>query len=312
MRGLQLVPQGTKIDFIGKRLLAYGFAVLVILVSLTSLFTKGLNLGIDFRGGLLLEVRMPEKPDLGALRQTMGDLNLGDVKLQEFGEKTDVMIRVERQPGGEEAQVAAREKIKQALGSDVEYRRLESVGPKVSQDLIKNGLWAFGFAIVGMLVYIWFRFEWQFGLCGILALIHDSFAVLGFYSLSGLEFNETAFAAILTTVGYSINDSVVIYDRIRENLRRYKKTPLGDVLNLSVNETLSRTVLTSGTTIFALWVLYWLGGGVIEAFSLPILIGVSIGTFSSIYLSSSLLMNFDLRKHFQKKEEEDAQIRNSS
>lgn len=312
MRGLQLVPQGTKINFIGSRMIAYGLAIIITIVSAVSLFTKGLNLGIDFRGGLLLEVRMSEKPDLASLRQTLGALDLGDVKLQEFGEKTDVMIRVERQPGGEEAQVAAREKIKQALGSNVEYRRVESVGPKVSQDLIKNGVWAFAFAIVGMLVYIWFRFEWQFGLCGIIALIHDSVAVLGFYSLSGLEFNETAFAAILTTVGYSINDSVVIYDRIRENLRKYKKTPLEGVLNLSVNETLSRTVLTSGTTIFALWVLYWLGGGVIEAFSLPILVGVSVGTLSSIYLSSSLLMNFDLRKHFQKKEEEDAMIRNSS
>ncbi len=187
-----------------------------------------------------------------------------------------------------------------------------SVGPKVSEDLVQNGLWAFLFAIIGMLVYIWFRFEWQFGLCGIIALVHDSIAVIGFYSLSGLEFNETAFAAILTTVGYSINDSVVIYDRIRENLRKYKKTAMPEVLNLSVNETLSRTLLTSGTTIFALWVLYWLGGGVIEAFSLPILVGVVIGTLSSIFLSVSLLLNFDLRKHLQKKEDENIRIKNSS
>ena len=312
MRGLQLVPQGTKIDFIGRRWIAYIVTLLVIGISVVSLSTRGLNLGIDFRGGTLLEIRTQDKPDLAKLRDTLRNLGLGDVKLQEFGDENDVMIRVERQPGGDTAQGAVQQKIRETLGESVEYRRIESVGPKVSEDLIKNGFWAFGFAIIGMLCYIWLRFEWQFGLCGILALIHDSVAVLGFYSLSGLEFNETAFAAILTTVGYSINDSVVIFDRIRENLRKYKKTLLGDVLNLSINETLSRTVLTSGTTIFALWALYWLGGGVIEAFSLPILVGVVVGTMSSIYLSSSLLMNFDLRKHLQKKEDEEALIKNSS
>lgn len=312
MRGLQVVPYGTKIDFIAKRWLAYGVTLIILAASVVSLSTRGLNLGIDFRGGLLFEIRTPDTPDLASLRKTVGSLGLGDVKLQEFGEERDVMIRVERQPGGDAAQVHAQKTLKKALGTDVEYRRIESVGPKVSKDLIFNGMWAFGFALIGMLFYIWFRFEWQFGLCGVLALLHDSIAVIGFYSLSGLEFNETAFAAILTTVGYSINDSVVIYDRIRENLRKYKKTPLPEVFNLSVNETLSRTILTSGTTLFALGVLYWLGGSVIEAFSLPILVGVLVGTFSSIFLSVALLLNFDLRAHFQKKEEENALVKNSS
>jgi preprotein translocase SecF subunit len=157
-----------------------------------------------------------------------------------------------------------------------------------------------------MLVYIWFRFEWQFGLCGVIALLHDAIAVIGFYSISGLEFSEGALAAVLTTVGYSINDTVVIYDRLRENLRKYKTTPMAEVMNRSMNETLSRTILTSSTTILALVALYWLGGPVIEAFSLPILVGIAVGTLSSIFLSVTLLLNFDIRAHLQKKEEERA------
>lgn len=296
MRGLQLVPYGTKIDFSGRRFLAYGLALFIILGSFAALFTKGLNYGIDFKGGLLIEIRTPEKADIAGLRSTLNNLGLGEVKLQDFGTDRDVLIRIEQQDGGEKAQVVALQMVKSTLGDKVDYRRVETVGAKVSADLIKNGIMAVIFAMVGMLIYIWIRFEWEYGVCGILALAHDAIAVLGFYAISGFEFNETAFAALLTTVGYSINDTVVVYDRLREDLRKFKTTPVPVLVNLSANSTLSRTVLTSGSTLLALFALYLFGGPVIENFSMPIIIGVIAGTFSSIFLSANLLLFFDLRK----------------
>ncbi|MBA4749744.1 MAG: protein translocase subunit SecF [Alphaproteobacteria bacterium] len=306
MKGIQLVPYNTKIDFVGKRWIGYVVAICIVLGTALSLATKGLNLGIDFRGGISLEVRMPTKPDVAALRTQLNGLGMGEVKLQSIGSDNDILMRFERQKGGDAAQGEAVAKIKASLGDGVKYNRIETVGPKVSGDLIQNGVNATIFALLGMLVYIWFRFEWQFGLCGVIALLHDAVAVIGFYSISGLEFSEGALAAVLTTVGYSINDTVVIYDRLRENLRKYKSTPMTEVMNRSMNETLSRTILTSSTTILALVALYWLGGPVIEAFSLPILVGIAVGTLSSIFLSVTLLLNFDIRAHLQKKEEERA------
>jgi len=292
MRGLQIVPYNTKIDFAGMRYPAYAISLLLICATFISLFMNGLNFGIDFKGGFLLEVRTEGKADLAELRGKLSVLNLGDIKLQEYGSERDVLIRIEKQSGGEKEQSVAIDRIREALGDSVEYRRTETVGAKVSADILENGMYALCFALVGMLIYVWFRFEWQFGLIGIVALMHDCIGVLGFYSLSGFEFNEQAFAAFLTTVGYSINDTVVIYDRLRENLRKYKKTPLREVINMSANDTLSRTILTSGTTAAALFVLYWLGGPVVENFSLPILVGVLIGTFSSIFISVNLLLTF--------------------
>lgn len=296
MRGFQIIPYDTKIDFVGMRKVAYAITIFIIVGTLASLWFKGLNLGIDFQGGILLEVHTKQEANLGQLRGDLSKLELGEIKLQEFGSKHTVLIRLPHQGGGEQNQSIVLDKIKATLGSDVEYRRVENVGPKVSEDLIHNGLLAIAFALTGMLIYIWFRFEWQYGVCGILALMHDVIAVMGFYSISGLEFNETAFAALLTTLGYSINDSVVIYDRLRENLRKFRKTPVADVINLSANETLSRTLLTSGTTLLALAALSFFGGPVIENFSLPILVGVIVGTASSIYLSANLLLNFDMRR----------------
>jgi preprotein translocase subunit SecF len=297
MRGLQIIPYGTRIDFVGVRKIAYGLFVAIIVGSFLSLFTRGLNLGIDFKGGLLLEIRTPQVQDMGALRSNIKNLGLGDPKLQEFGSDRDFMIRLDRQKGGEEAQALALNKIKETLGEGVEYRRVETVGPKVSEDLVHNGLIALAFCLLGMMAYIWARFEWQYGLCAILALAHDAIAVMGFYSLSSIEFSETALVAILTTIGYSINDSVVIYDRLRENLRKYKKTPMEDLINLTANETLSRTLLTSGSTLIALAALYFFGGTVIENFSLPILVGIFVGTVSSIFISANLLLYFDLRRN---------------
>ena len=300
MRGLTLVSYDTNIDFVGIRFKVYLFSLAIMLLSFGSLFYQGLNLGIDFKGGFLIEIRTPTVPDLSALRTKLQAAQDGEIKLQQFGAERNVLIRVERSKEDPQAQASNQshtvQKIKDALGPDVEYRRIETVGAKVSQDLVENGVWAVLFCLIGMLIYIWIRFEWHFGLCGILALVHDTIAVLGFYSLARYEFGDTAFIAILTTIGYSINDSVVIYDRIRENLLKYKKTPLAKIINLSTNETLSRTVLTVGTTVMSLIALCAFGGTVIRSFCMPILVGIVFGAFSSIFISANLLLFFNIRK----------------
>lgn len=297
MRGIQFVPNNTNLPFTGSiRYVAYIISIIMVVGSFALLFTKGLNYGIDFKGGFLIEIRGKDPINISATRERLNELNIGEVKLQEFGSDKDVMIRIERQKGDEKAQMVALDLLKKTLGNEVEYRRIETVGPKVSSDLVRNGAYATIFAIVLIMLYIWLRFEWQFGLCCVLSLVHDCISIMGFYSLFGIEFSETAFVAILTTLGYSVNDTVVIYDRIRENLRKYKKTPLAEVINRSCNETLSRTVMTSTTTLLALFGLYWFGGPVISIFSLPILVGVAIGTLSSIFVSASLLLHFKIKR----------------
>jgi preprotein translocase SecF subunit len=297
MRGLQLIPVNTNINFTGTvRYISYIISLIMVVGSLGLFFVKGLNYGIDFKGGFLIEIRTKEPADLPKLRQELNDLQIGEVKLQEFGSNKDIMVRVERPSGDEKAQVTALERIKQTIGADVDYRRVETVGPKVSEDLVRNGAYAIIFALGLILVYIWIRFEWQFGLCAILSLLHDCISVIGFFSLFWVEFSETAFVAILTTLGYSVNDTVVIYDRIRDNLRKYKKTPLAEVINKSTNETLSRTVMTSSTTLLALFGLYLFGGPVIAHFSLPIMVGIFVGTLSSIFVSANLLLHFNIRR----------------
>ncbi len=292
---ITLVPPGTKFDFVKRRFIAFFISTVIVLGSLGAFAIKGLNYGVDFKGGFLIEIRTPETADIGDLRAKLYQLDIGDVKLQEFGSDRDIVIRVERQPGDENAQSLALGKIKAALGKEVNYRRVDTVGPKVSEELKKNGLMAIGFALVAMLAYIWLRFEWQFGVCAILALVHDCISIVGLYALTPLEFNETAIIAILTTAGYSINDTVVIYDRIRENLRKFKKEPMSQIINRSINDTLSRTILTSVTTLLALSALYFFGGNVIENFTLPIICGISVGTYSSVCLASLLLLYFKIR-----------------
>lgn len=294
MRGLRLIPYNTNIDFVGKKKFIFLISLVIILGSLFSVFIDGINFGIDFKGGFLIEARTQDPVDFASLRQRLEALDLGDVKLQEFGSDRDIMIRIEQQPGGEKAQNKALEKIKQTLGDKVNYRRVETVGPKVSQDLIRNAIQALLWALGGMLIYVWFRFEWQFSVCAIVALAHDTLAILGLYGLTNLEFNETAIIAILTTIGYSVNDTVVIYDRIRENLRKFKKAPMGEVINQSINDTLTRTALTSTTTLLALLCLYFFGGSVVASFILPIIVGVMVGTYSSICLASLLLLYFKI------------------
>ncbi|MBS0272021.1 MAG: protein translocase subunit SecF [Proteobacteria bacterium] len=293
--GLHIIPYDANYDFVAKKNIIFGILIAIALVCFAAIFMKGFNYGIDFKGGLLLEVRTQGPADTAKIRSDLSGIVHGEVTLQEFGSPNDLLIRVERQPGGEDAQMEALGKIKEKLGTGVEYRRVETVGPKVSEDLIRNGIYAIFWALVAMLIYIWFRFEWQFGVCSVITLAHDALIVLGLFSLFQFEFNETAIIAVLITVTYSINDTVVIYDRIRENLRKFKKMSLSDLINRSINETLSRTILTSTTTLLSLLGLYFFGGPVIASFSLPIIIGILAGTVSSITVSAPLLLHMHLR-----------------
>ena len=299
MRTFRLIPDDTRIPFVRYRYWAYAFSGALVLLTLILLPTKGLNLGIDFQGGILIEAGMPgPAADLAAMRSTLQDLGLGEIALQEFGGPANVLIRVQRQEGGEQAQLAAVEKVKTALaerfGKDVSYRRVEFVGPKVSEDLLWAGTQATVYALIAILAYVWFRFEWQFAVGAVVALIHDAVTTLGLFSLLGLEFNLTTIAAILTIVGYSINDTVVIYDRIRENLRRYKAMPLPELIDRSINETLARTVMTSLTTLLALVALVVAGGPVIRGFTIAMIWGVLIGTYSTIYVASPMILHLRL------------------
>jgi preprotein translocase SecF subunit len=301
MLSFRFIPDRTTIPFLRFERLGYAISAALVLVSVVLLPIKGLNLGIDFRGGILIEVRMPgAAADLGAMRATLGGLGLGEVALQEFGEPTDVLIRMERQAGGEEAQLAAVDQVKAALaaqfGADVSYRRVEFVGPKVSQELLWAATQAVIYALIAILAYIWFRFEWQFGIGAVVALVHDVVLTLGIFSLLGLEFNLSTVAALLTIVGYSLNDTVVIYDRVRENLRRYKTMALSELLDRSINETLARTVMTALTTLVALIALFVFGGPVIRGFTFAMVWGVLVGTYSTIFVATPLLLHLNPRR----------------
>ncbi len=296
MKPINLIPIKPNLNFIGKHKMFLMFSAVLVIFSVGLFLTKSLNYGIDFQGGILIEIRTPNTGDISQMRNDLSGLGLGEVALQEFGQPTDFLIRVQKQDGGEGAQQAAVEKVKAALPDNVEYRRTEFVGPKVSEELFFDGVLAVMFAIIGILAYIWFRFEWQFGICAIIALTHDVLTTIGIFSLTGLEFNLSTVAAILTIAGYSINDTVVVFDRVRENLRKYKTKPLKELLNESINETLSRTVMTSVTTLLALGALYVLGGEVIRGFSFGMIWGVIIGTYSSICVAVPLLVYLSVNR----------------
>ena len=257
---------------------------------------KGLNLGIDFKGGILIEARNTTGPaDISGLRADLGQLGLGDISLQEFGTPTDVLVRVQRQEGDEEAQIAAIAAISSTLGDSYDIRRTEFVGPTVGAELAEKGMLAVACALLAIMVYIWFRFEWQFSIAAILALAHDVLSTVGLFALTSFEFNLATVAAILTIAGYSINDTVVVFDRVRENLRRYKSYEIEDIINKSLNETLSRTVMTSFTTLLALLAITIFGGAVLRDFALAMIWGVLIGTYSSVFVAVGFLSRFDIR-----------------
>ena len=285
-----------KINFIKYHKIAIIFSALLILLSFASLSTKFLNLGIDFTGGILMEARFKEKIEVSDLRSLLIKGNIQKFNIQSFDEK-DVMIRVPKD--GEIDQSNLVIKIKNILNnysSEIEYRKIDFVGPKIGQELIKSAILALLLSCFFVLIYIWYRFYLEFGIWSIIALVHDIIITVGFISLTSLEFNSTSIAALLTVIGYSINDSVVIYDRVRENLQRYKKMSISEVINISINASFRRTIITSGTTLLALLALILFGGEILKTFSVSLFFGILIGTYSSIYISSALLIFTDPRK----------------
>jgi preprotein translocase subunit SecF len=291
MRLLRIVPDDTKFDFMRFRRISFPISALMSIIAISLYFFHGLNFGIDFRGGTLIEVQSKAgDADLAKMRASLSTLGLGEVQLQQFGAPNDVLIRIAEQPGGDAAQQVAVTKVRGALGSEVDYRRVEVVGPRVSGELLSYGVIGLMLAIFCILIYLWFRFEWQFALGAMIANVHDLVLTIGFMSLTRIDFDLTSIAALLTILGYSLNDTVVIYDRIRENLRKYRKMSILPLLNLSLNETLARTVVTSLTVLIALGVLMLIGPEVIFGLAIAIFLGVIIGTYSSIYISVPTLV----------------------
>jgi preprotein translocase subunit SecF len=289
---LRLVPDETKFDFMQFRRISFPASALLSVVAIALFFFHGLNFGIDFRGGTLMEVQAKSgRADLAKMRETIGKLNLGEFQLQQFGGPANVLIRIAQQPGGEAAQQAAVQKVRQALGDEVEYRRVEVVGPRVSGELLSYGVIGIFVAIVCILIYLWFRFEWQFALGAMIANVHDIVLTIGFMSITQIDFDLTSIAALLTILGYSLNDTVVIYDRIREMLRRYKKLPMPELLNISINSTLSRSIITHVTVSLALLALLLFGGTAIHSFTATMMFGVVlVGTYTSVFIASPILI----------------------
>ena len=300
-KGIDFFPHGTKWKIIEKRMIFVGLSWGLALLAAALLMTRGLNYGVDFKGGSLIEVQAKSGTvDPASLRETLGKLGLGEIQVQASG-TNGALIRVAQQAAPDEAteaklQEAANLKIKDALAAAYDVRRTEVVGPAVSSELKQTGIYAVIAAILGIMMYVWFRFEWQFAVAAIVALVHDVFITVGMFSVLWYEFDLSVVAALLTLAGYSINDTVVVFDRIRENLRKYKKMPLNDLLNLSINETLSRTVLTSVVTALAVLALYIFGTSVIHGFAFAMLFGIVIGTYSSIFVASPLLLWFGVKR----------------
>jgi preprotein translocase SecF subunit len=289
--GFDFFPHGTRIDFMRYRDICFWMSIVLIVASIGLFVINGLNYGVDFKGGTMIEVQTSSgaPADIQSMRSRLGTLGLGDVQIQEFGASNEVLIRIEQQPGDESAQQVALKKVVDSLGDAYLQRRVEVVGPAVSAELRRTGIIAVIAAICAIILYVWFRFEWQFAVGTILSLVHDVMLVVGIFSLFHLEFDLGIVAALLTILGYSVNDTVVVSDRIRENLRKYKRMELRELLNLSINETLSRTILTGVTTIVVLVALFVFGGSVIRYFALAMLLGVLIGTYSSIFIAAPIL-----------------------
>jgi preprotein translocase subunit SecF len=289
----RLVPDNTRIHFMNGRIAGLVVSAVLSTASIILYFYPGLNLGIDFRGGIVMEIRTPGPADFGKLRATLEGLHLDAVGLQQFGTPEDVMIRLGKQPGDDSAQQAAVTKVRSALDKDfpgTQVRRVEAVGSTVSGELFRDGMTALGLALVAMLIYIWFRFEWQFGVGAVVTLVLDMTKIVGLYALTQIQFNLTGVVAILTIMGYSINDKVVVYDRVRENLRLYKGMPLRELIDLSINETLNRTIATSMTVFLATLPLAVIGGEALRDFAIVLLIGIVIGTSSSIFIAAPILL----------------------
>jgi preprotein translocase subunit SecF len=309
MRPLIVIRRTPKIDFMAWHKFGFAFSLLLTLSSVVLFAVQGLNYGIDFRGGMLLQVRVTSGPaDLAQMRNKLDALHLGEASLQGFGPPTDVLIRLPRQPGGDAAQERAVAAAKQALGPGIDYRRIEVVGPSIGAELIRAGVIATVLALLAIAAYIWFRFEWQFGVGGMVSTLHDVLTTVGLFALLRLEFDLTILAAILTVAGYSVNDTVVIYDRVREAMRKYRTMPFRDLINLALNETLSRTILTVSTVALAVLSLLFLGGPVLRGFSIAMLWGVCIGTYSSLFIAAPILYYVQPRRAAAARAGEEAKI----
>jgi preprotein translocase subunit SecF len=294
---LRLVPDDTKFPFMKWAKIRTPISLALIALSFFLLFTVGLNVGIDFKGGTVIEVQSAQPvADLADIRQKVGALELGDIQIQGIGEPNQVLIRIAAQPGGEEAQQEVVRKVQGALGtSEYEYRRVEVVGPRVSGELATTGTIAVIVTMIGIMAYIWFRFEWQFSIGAIATLVHDAILTVGFFALTQIDFNLSSIAAILTIIGYSLNDTVVIFDRIREILRKYKQMPVSDIIDLATNQTLARTIMTSLTTLLALGALYFFGGSVVRSFTAAMIWGIFVATASSIFIGGPILIYLNIR-----------------
>jgi preprotein translocase subunit SecF len=288
-RPLIIIRHIPSIDFMGWHKVGFAFSALLTIGSIVLFLTQGLNYGIDFSGGTLIEARTQGPARLAQLRSTLDGLGLGAVQLQGFGSPDEVLIRITRQPGGDQAQEQAVAKVKAALPKTIDYRRVEVVGPSVGAELVQAGVIATVLALVAIALYVWLRFEWAFGVGAMLSTLHDTITTIGLFSLLQIEFNLTTLAAILTIAGYSVNDTVVIYDRVRETMRKYKTMGFRELINKSLNETLSRTILTVSTVALAVLALLIFGGEVLRGFSIAMLWGVVVGTYSSLFIAAPIL-----------------------
>ena len=293
------------INFVSKFRKANLASVIIFILSIFFISFKGLNYGIDFKGGTLIELRVENNIDASSIRESLNSMNLGDINVKKFGKEGDYLIKVEQKEKNNSNLIPEiKSKLTDYLNTDVDFRRVENVGPKVSSELLESSIIAISLALTAMLFYIWVRFEWQFSVGSIIALLHDVIITLGIFSVLSLEINLSIIAAVLTIVGYSMNDTVVIYDRIRENLLKYTKISIGDISNLSINETLARTIITSVTTLLALISIYILGGEILRGFSFAMILGVIIGTYSSIFVAAPILKFFKVSYKTLEKEEE--------
>lgn len=300
------LPSDTSIPFMRWRTPAIIGSIVFALISVGLFTLVGMNYGIDFRGGTMVELRFAEPRPIGDIRSEIGDLGLGDVQIVEFGGESDVLVRVEEQPGGEEAQQRAVILLRDLYGETAEFRRVEVVGPRVSGELARAGAIGVVVALLSITIYIWLRFEWHFAVGAVVCVIHDVIMTIGLYSATQIEFNLSSIAAVLTIVGYSLNDTVVVYDRLRENLRRYKRMPMPQLIDLSINQMLSRTLMTSVTTLLALVALAAFGGEVIRSFTIAMIWGIVVGTYSSIFIAAPLLITLNLRPGRQTGEPDEA------
>ena len=301
MSSIRWIKKDLKINFLRVKNIATIVSILAIISSLFFLVYKNLNFGIDFKGGTLIEIKKDENLSIAEIRNQLSELNIGDIQIQTFGSDDIILIRIEYSANLDtNADMNSIEVILSSLGNDVIIQRTEIVGPKVSSELIQKGIIAIIIAVFLMLFYIWIRFEWQFSIGAVTALIHDVMITMGIFSFLQIEFNLSIIAALLTIIGYSMNDTVVVYDRIRENLRKYKQMNIFDLINQSLNETMSRTLLTSVTTLLALFSLYFLGGEVLKGFTLAMIIGVFIGTYSSVFIASQIILYLNVKRDWSK------------